>query len=51
MSVAYELIFTKEDAEIIAKKSDSEGIVCDLKYLQTEVDKLIEKWKEEVMFL
>lgn len=43
----YELTFTKEDSTLISERSYARGIICDLDYLQAEVDKLIMKWKEE----
>jgi len=45
------LVFDKADAAVITARSDARDYVCDLDYLQAEVDKLIVKWKEEVMFL
>ena len=47
----FELSFTKTDAAVITKRGDDRDYIADLDYLQSEVDKLIEKWKEEVMFL
>lgn len=47
----HELSFTETDDAVIGKKADSLGVVCDLEFLQSEVDKLVERWKEEVMFL
>ena len=51
LTETFELSFTKTNAAVITSRSDKLGLVCDLDYLQAEVDKLIEKWKEEVMFL
>jgi hypothetical protein len=48
---AFELLFTKTDAAVITARGDARDYDCDLDYLQIEVDKLIERWKEEVMFL
>lgn len=47
----FELSFTETNDAVIGKKADSLGITCDLDFLQSEVDKLVEQWKEEVMFL
>ena len=47
----FELSFTKTDATVITKRGDERDYIADLDYLQSEVDKLVEKWKEEVMFL
>ena len=44
----FELSFTKTDDAVIGKKAD---IVCDLEFLQSEVDKLVEQWKKDTMFL
>ncbi len=44
----YELSFTKTDYNVIGKKA---GEMCDLDFLQDEVNKLVKQWKEEVMFL
>ena len=45
------LTFTKTNAAVITARGDARDYIADLDYLQAEVDKLVEKWKEEVMFL
>jgi len=47
----FELSFTKTDVAVITARGDAREYIADLDYLQAEVDKLIVKWKEEVMFL
>ena len=46
--IEYCIVLSKERAAKVSARSDGDDIVCDLEYLQAEVEILIDSWGEEL---